>query len=126
MLQSIEYVPRSVEPTHQRTEHASRKKRLAVLATHPIQYFAPWLRALAARPELELQGWFCHQGRAEEQGAAGFGVDCDWDTPLLDGYSDKSLRNVARQPSIHNFNGLDTPEVKDLIRAGQFDAVLVN
>ena len=28
--------------------------RLAIVATHPIQYHAPWFRALATRPELVI------------------------------------------------------------------------
>lgn len=126
MLRAIESTPKWSGAPVLSTASKLRKKRLAVLATHPIQYHIPWFRALAALPELELQVWFCHRAAAAEQGAAGFGVNFDWDVPLLEGYNYRFLRNVARRPSIHRFGGLDTPEVGDLIRAGRFDAVLVN
>ena len=58
--------------------------RLGVLATHPIQYHAPLYRALAQ--ELDLTVYFAHEQTAEGQAAAGFGVACEWDVPLLDGY----------------------------------------
>jgi glycosyltransferase involved in cell wall biosynthesis len=102
------------------------RKRLAVLSTHPIQYHAPWFRALAAHPDLELEVLFCHQATQSEQAGAGFGVDFDWDVPLLDGYSSRFLKNVSSNPTIGEFAGLDTPEVKELIRRERYDAVIVN
>lgn len=101
------------------------QRRLAVLTTHPIQYQAPWLRALAGQPDIELQVFFCHQATPMQQAAAGFGVEFDWDVPLLEGYSYRFLRNVAKRPMVAGFNGLDTPEIKRIIAAERFDAVLV-
>jgi glycosyltransferase involved in cell wall biosynthesis len=103
-----------------------KRKRLAILSTHPIQYHSAWFAALAARPEIDLEVLFCHQATPREQAAAGFGVEFDWDLPLLDGYSYRFLNNVAAPPSLHSFFGLDTPEVGGLIERGSFDAVIVN
>lgn len=64
---------------------AAGRVRLAALATHPIQYHAPWFRALAARPELELEVLFEHLPGPRAQGE-GFDRAFQWDTPLLDGY----------------------------------------
>jgi glycosyltransferase involved in cell wall biosynthesis len=102
------------------------RKRIAIVTTHPIQYQAPWFRALAARTDLEMEVFFCHEATAEEQSAAGFGVRFDWDLPLLDGYSYSFLKNVASRPAIGKFSGLDTPEIKSIIRRERFDAVIVN
>lgn len=101
-------------------------KRLAIVTTHPIQYQAPWFRALTASPNLDLEVFFCHNATAKEQGAAGFGVEFDWDISLLDGYSHRFLRNVAKRPGIAGFGGLDTPEIKDIIARERFDAVMIN
>ena len=100
--------------------------RLAILSTHPIQYHAPWFRALSARSEVDLEVLFCHQASKKEQAASGFGVGFDWDVPLLEGYRAGKLRNVARRPGIHHFSGLDTPELASRIHGGRYDAVLVN
>ena len=100
--------------------------RLAVLATHPIQYQAPWFRALHAHPEIDLQIFFCHHATAKEQSAAGFGVEFEWDVPLLEGYPHRFLKNVAQNPTTETFNGLDTPEIKTIIAREKFDAVLVS
>lgn len=97
--------------------------RLGILASHPIQYYAPWFRYLAARLEIEV--FYAHRQDSKGQGEAGFGIEFDWDTPLLEGYPYRWLRNVARQPSLRSFNGCNTPEVYDLIRPGRYDSFLV-
>ncbi len=101
-------------------------KRLAIVSTHPIQYHSAWFRDLAARPELDVEVLFCHQATATEQAEAGFGVAFDWDVSLLGGYAHRFLRNVAPQPGIAGFRGLDTPEIKDIVAKERFDAVMIN
>jgi glycosyltransferase involved in cell wall biosynthesis len=99
-------------------------KRLAILTTHPIQYHGAWFRRLAS--ELDLEVFYCHNATAKEQAEAGFGVEFDWDVSLLEGYRHRFLRNVARQPGIAGFGGLDTPEIKEIIARESFDAVMIN
>jgi glycosyltransferase involved in cell wall biosynthesis len=101
-------------------------KRLAVLSTHPIQYQGPWFRALGSHPEVDLEVLFCHRARPEEQAAAGFGVEFEWDTQPLEGYRCRFLRNVATKPTIGTFGGLDTPEIAEVIKREKFDAVITN
>lgn len=100
--------------------------RLAIVTTHPIQYQAPWFRALAAHPDIDLEVLFCHQANAKDQSSAGFGVAFDWDIPLLDGYKYRFLSNVAKAPSLDGFKDVDTPEIRHIIRDEKFDAVLVS
>ncbi len=101
-------------------------KRLAILTTHPIQYHAAWFAALAAHPEIDLEVIFCHRATAREQANAGFGIEFDWDIPLLDGYAYQFLNNIAARPSLHAFSGLDTPEIAGLIGSNRYDAMMVN
>ena len=88
----------------------NRRIRVALFATHPIQYHIPWFQQLAAAPELDLRVFFGLLPDAAQQGV-GFGVGFQWDIPLLDGYRWQLLRNVARTPSLGIFWGCDTPEV---------------
>jgi len=97
--------------------------RLAIVATHPIQYHAPWFRHLAARMDIEVL--YAHRQDARGQASAGFGVDFEWDTLVLDGYPYRWLNNVARSPRLESFSGCDTPELNKLLRPNQFDACLV-
>lgn len=101
-------------------------KHLAIVSTHPIQYHTPWFQALAKHPNLDLVVYYCHHATPKEQSAAGFGVPFEWDIPLLEGYPYHFLKNVAKEPSIAYFNGLDVPEIADLIAQEHFDAVLVS
>src|SRR4051812_26091638 len=58
--------------------------RLAIVASHPIQYHAPLFRELAKQVDLTLI--FAHRATPADQAKAGFGVDFDWDIDLLSGY----------------------------------------
>jgi glycosyltransferase involved in cell wall biosynthesis len=103
----------------------ARKRRLAIVATHPIQYQAVWFRALATEPTIEVDVFFCHRATREDQADAGFGVEFEWDVPLLEGYRHRFLQNVAAQPNVSTFAGMDTPEIRDFIRNGKYDAAMV-
>ncbi len=87
--------------------------RLGILTSHPIQYQAPWFRALAK--EVDLQVFFAHRQSAAEQGKAGFGVAFEWDVDLLSGYKHRFLKNVSRHPGVDRYDGCDTPEIADII-----------
>jgi len=98
--------------------------RVGILASHPIQYQAPWFRGLAQVVDLTV--FFAHQQTATEQGKAGFGVAFDWDVDLLSGYRHHFLKNVSRRPSVLRYGGCDTPEIREAISERQFDAVIVS
>ena len=72
--------------------------RLAIVASHPIQYHAPLFRELAKRVDLTV--FFAHRATPADQAKAGFGVDFDWDIDLLSGYEHVFLHNVARNPGL--------------------------
>lgn len=97
--------------------------RLGILASHPIQYQAPWFRALADR--IDLTVYFAHRQSPEEQGKSGFGVSFDWDTDLLSGYTHQFLNNVSRRPDVNRYSGCDTPEIAEIIGDGEFDSFIV-
>ena len=83
--------------------------RLAIVASHPVQYQAPWYRALARRADLTV--FFCHQQDRSGQQGAGYSEGFEWDVPLLDGYRSVWLRNVSPRPGVFAFSGCDTPEI---------------
>lgn len=104
--------------------------RLGIITSHPIQYQAPWFRALAL--EADVKVFFAHRQTAEEQGKAGFGVAFEWDVDLLSGYEHQYLKNVSPTPGTGTFAGCDTPEISGIIGATtkdgrkSFDAFIVN
>lgn len=101
-------------------------KRIAIVTTHPIQYQAPWFRALASRRGIDLKVYFGHRATAREQADAGFGFEFNWDVSLLDGYEHSFLQNVAPKPSLNSFSGIDTPDIGEIVNREKFDAVIIN
>ena len=102
------------------------KRRVAIVASHPIQYHAQWYRELALSDELDIEVLYCHRATANDQAQAGFGVDFEWDLPLLEGYRYRFLNNVAAAPGVSDFKGTDTPEIRDIIARERFDAEVVS
>lgn len=99
--------------------------KLAFLTTHPIQYQVPIFRHLATEEGVDFQVLFCTIPTAAQQGAE-FGVEFEWDIPLLEGYPYHVLENVSSTPGLMNFSGCDTPGVGDYLRTQSFDAVVIN
>ena len=104
----------------------SKKYKLGILVTHPIQYYVPWYQALAVHPEIELTVFYSYQQTPQGQAQAGFGVAFDWDIPLLKGYDYRFLTNKSSTPNVFNFWGCDTPEIGKIIKTGGFDAFIVH
>jgi glycosyltransferase involved in cell wall biosynthesis len=96
--------------------------RVLAVATHPVQYMAPVFRRMAAHPALELHVAYCTLRGAEPGHDAEFGASLQWDVPLLDGYSWSQIRN--RGSGADSFFGLLNPGLWNLVRSGDFDAVL--
>ena len=102
-----------------------RAPRLAVLSTHPIQYYAPLFQELTNRGMVDVHVFYGWQGPAEGAYDPGFGTDVTWDVPLLEGYKHTFLRNTSPDPGTHHFRGIVTPEGLTQITRWQPDAVLV-
>lgn len=96
--------------------------RLAILTSHPVQYYAPLFRELSSLVDLHV--YFAHKASAKQQADAGFGTAFSWDIDLESGYSHSYLVNVAREPNASRFSGCDTPEIGEKLVEEKFDAVL--
>ena len=104
----------------------SRPPRLAVVTTHPVQYYAPLFRQLAANGLVEPHVFYGWTGAAS--GAAldrGFGTSFQWDVPLLEGYEHTFVPNVSDDPGTHRVGGIDGPGLVPAVEAWAPDAVLV-
>lgn len=99
--------------------------RLIAVATHPVQYQAPYFRALAARPGVDLHVLYAVLPDPEEQGV-GFGRPFSWDIPLLDGYSWAEIDGVVRRHGGGtDFSALSAPPIRAQLAAARAEAVLV-
>lgn len=103
-----------------------QRMKLAVVSTHPIQYYAPVFRALAAYDALDVRVFYTWSQAAESAlFDHGFGAEVKWDIPLLDGYDHQFIRNVAVRAGSRHFNGIRNPTLIDDIEAWGPDAILV-
>jgi glycosyltransferase involved in cell wall biosynthesis len=100
--------------------------RLAILITHPIQYYTPLYRRLAQEPNLELTVYFCSRQGSEEYVDAGFGKRLKWDRPLLEGYKYKFLKNLRRGDAVNGFLSLVNPGIVSELRTNHFDGLLIS
>jgi len=101
-----------------------RACRLAILASHPVQYNAPLFAELSSRKSLEVCVFYSWQG-PNVDGDFDFGMAVDWGLPLLEGYASQFVSNVARDPGTHHFFGIDNPSMIQEIEAWRPDVLLI-
>jgi glycosyltransferase involved in cell wall biosynthesis len=99
------------------------KIRLAIVVSHPIQYYVPLYRRLAQRPDIEIKVFFTWHSGQDPIFDEGFKQEVAWDIPLTDGYSYEAVPNLAKTPGSHHFFGLRNPQLLPRILAWKPDAV---
>lgn len=100
--------------------------RLAIISTHPIQYYAPIFQLLARSQGLRVRVFYTwSQAAGANVADAGFGRSIAWDIPLLEGYEFEFVPNVASRPGTGHFWGLRNPGLVPAIEGWGADAVLV-
>lgn len=108
---------------------AKEKVRVAYLVSHPIQYQAPLLRRISQEPDIELTVFFCSDFSAHEYVDKGFGVDVEWDVPLVDGYRHEFLPAIwdrRRTGPITQFNYGIFSRLRGSKAAAGFDVLWVH
>ena len=104
---------------------ASVSLRLAIVLSHPVQYYSPWFRHLAAREELSVKVFYLWDFGVKETRDRAFGESFTWDIPLLEGYEHEFLMNRSADSGTHHFRGLDNPGAVVAVAAWKPDAVLL-
>jgi glycosyltransferase involved in cell wall biosynthesis len=97
--------------------------RLAIITTHPIQYYAPVFKQLAKQVDVKVFYTWGETSIAKHD--PGFGKTIQWDIDLLAGYDYQWLNNTAADPGSHHFNGIVNPDIIDSVEAWQPDTILV-
>jgi glycosyltransferase involved in cell wall biosynthesis len=100
--------------------------RLAIVSTHPIQYYAPIFQLLARSEALRVKVFYTwSQVEGGSVTDPGFGRAITWDIPLLEGYEYGFVPNVAKRPGTAHFWGLRNPTLARDVESWKPDAVLV-
>jgi glycosyltransferase involved in cell wall biosynthesis len=102
-----------------------RKIRLAIVVSHPVQYFVPLYQKLARRDDLDIRVFFTWHAGTQAVEDRGFGLAIAWDIPLTDGYDFELVPNVSSDPGTYSFFGLRNPTLLERIMSWRPDVVHV-
>ncbi|WP_316824782.1 glycosyltransferase family 4 protein [Pedobacter miscanthi] len=98
-------------------------KKLAIITTHPIQYYAPVFKLLAKKTQLKVFYTWGEQSMVKYD--KGFAKQIEWDIPLLDGYDYQFLANTSKDPGTHHFNGIINPGLVSAVQDFEPNAILI-
>jgi len=100
--------------------------KILIFATHPIQYQVPIYRELNKHYDLKVI--YLLDQTKKSHAESGFGVEFEWDIPLLNGYKYQYLKNLSKKPSSSKYNGiiLDKDELNKLMIKENPETVLIN
>jgi glycosyltransferase involved in cell wall biosynthesis len=84
--------------------------RIAIVTSHPIQYFTPYYRELAAMRGIALKVFFCCDMGAKTYFDKDFKTQVKWDIPLLEGY-DSEFLDSPKPITEAGFFAMDNPGV---------------
>ncbi len=97
-------------------------KKLAIISTHPIQYYAPIFQLLAKKIEIKV---YYTGDSSLNRYDEGFKKYIEWDLPLLDGYNYQFVKNVSKTPGTHHFKGIINPDLNTQIKIFNPNAILI-
>jgi glycosyltransferase involved in cell wall biosynthesis len=97
--------------------------RLAIVASHVIQYQDPFFRLLAQAPDVDLTVLYCSRQGAETYRDEDMKTTLAWNIELLQGYRHRFLRNLARNGNA-GYTRLINPGIVPALVRGRYDAVI--
>ena len=99
--------------------------RLAVVLSHPTQYYSPWFRWIRANASVELRVFYLWDFGVTPRVDPEFGKTITWDVDLLSGYESEFVPNIAKAPGAEHFSGFNNPEITRRIGSWRPNAVLL-
>lgn len=99
--------------------------KLAIITTHPIQYYAPVFKLMHQRGKLQIKVFYTWGEDSQINYDPGFNKTVKWDISLLDGYPYEWVKNTSKNPGSHNLKGIINPDLPKQIEAYKPDAILI-
>jgi glycosyltransferase involved in cell wall biosynthesis len=106
-------------------EPSSTVRRLAVVLSHPTQYYSPWFRWIAQHTEIQLRVFYLWDFGVTQQRDPQFGTTFQWDVDLLSGYDSEFVPNLSKNPGAESFFGFNNPDLTRRLKDWRPDAVLL-
>ncbi len=100
-------------------------RRLAVVLSHPTQYYSPWFRWLSTHTDLDLRVFYLWEFGVTTQTDPQFRTAVKWDVDLLSGYPHEFVPNTSARPGTEHFGGLRNPTLPARLAAFRPAAVLL-
>lgn len=100
-------------------------RRLAIVLSHPTQYYSPWFRWLALHTPLNFRVFYLWEFGVKAMRDPRFATTFQWDVDLLSGYDAEFVPNVSPTPGAESFRGFNNPEIARRLGAWRPDAILL-
>lgn len=101
------------------------KKKIAFIATHPIQYYSPIYKGLSRYDNYEIKVFYTWGNSSIHKFEREFNKDVKWDIPLLDGYNYEFCTNISKDKGTHHFNGINAIDLNEKVEAYNPDLVCI-
>ncbi|MFD0795034.1 glycosyltransferase family 4 protein [Mucilaginibacter litoreus] len=100
-------------------------KKLAIITTHPIQYYAPVFKLLQQYQRIQIRVFYTWGEASVNKHDPGFNRTVNWDIDLLSGYDYEWVTNTATDAGSHHFNGIINPTLIEQLYKFKPDALLL-
>lgn len=100
-------------------------KKLAIISTHPIQYYAPVFKLLTERKVVKVKVFYTWEKAKDSFFDPKFKQEIKWDIPLLEGYEYTFVKNTSTEQGSHHRKGILNPTLNREVAEWQPDALLI-
>jgi glycosyltransferase involved in cell wall biosynthesis len=101
-----------------------RRPRLAILASHVVQYHAPLYREIAATGKVDLTVLYCARYGLEPVYDPTMDTKIEWDVPMLEGYRFEFMTNLSRS-TYRPLLGRVNPGIIVRLFRDRYDVILI-
>jgi glycosyltransferase involved in cell wall biosynthesis len=100
-------------------------ERLAVVLSHPTQYYSPWFRWLRCQTSVAFRVYYLWDFGIAKRHDPEFETSFSWDVDLLSGYDAEFVPNASKKPGAEHFFGFNNPGLTKRIGAWRPTAILL-
>jgi len=99
-------------------------RKIAIIATHPVQYHVPWFQALSKQVDCQVKVYYgCDPG--EQQQGVGFDVPFQWDIPMFENYQWEMLENRKQNPKLDGFFSSNVKNMGEILKRDRPDVIIL-